>query len=400
MGQVIGAPVGTDYILSYLLILSEEGEVVMVLGHVITNMLDTNSSQSNSNIKKDIQELNSKYSMLPLSIFDWIENNQNQIVVVCDESGKIIFVSRSIEKLLEYDKKDVLGKYWYQFLTREEKRYITDNYEGIENREQAFIISLYHENGGKMITECSLCKFVEEQRIYYVSLLNDITEQKEAEKLLIRSEKMSVAGQLAAGIAHEIRNPLTSIKGFLQLLQAGIDRKEEYYKIMIEEIEKMEKITSELLFISKPLTDLKRSESLDEMLDDTVSLLQTQAKLKGIQILVEQPIIDSIYCDRSQVKQVLLNIVKNAIEAMEKPGKITISVQTSNDCVHILISDEGPGIPDEILYKLGEPFFTTKKNGTGLGIMICKNIMEEHHGLLEIYKNKDKGSTFKLSFPK
>ncbi|WP_082918059.1 ATP-binding protein [Oceanobacillus sp. Castelsardo] len=372
----------------------------MGLENVITNKLDTSSSLPNCNSKIDKQVLNAKYSMLPLSIFDWIENNQSQIVVVYDESGKIIFVSSSIEKILEYNTKDILGKYWYQLLTREEKRYISDNYEGIENRSQAFIISLSDKNGGKMLTECSLCKIVEDQKIYYVSLLNDITEQKEAEKLLIRSEKMSIAGQLAAGVAHEIRNPLTSIKGFLQLLQAGIDRKEEYYKIMIEEIEKMEKITSELLFISKPLTDLKRLESLYEMVTDTINLLQTQAKLKNIQILVEQPIIESIYCDKSQIKQVLLNIVKNAIEAMEEPGKITISVQTTNDYVNVHISDEGPGIPEEILHKLGEPFFTTKKNGTGLGIMICKNILEDHHGLLEIYKNKDKGSTFKLSFPK
>ncbi|MCR1833025.1 ATP-binding protein [Oceanobacillus caeni] len=372
----------------------------MGIENAITNKLDTNSSMSNDNTKVENQELISNYSMLPLSIFDWIESNQNQIIVVCDERGKIIFVSSSVEKLLEYNTKDVLGKYWYQFLTREEKCYISANYEGIENREQAFIISLYHENGGKVITECSLCKFVEDQKIYYVSLLNDITEQKEAEKLLIRSEKMSIAGQLAAGVAHEIRNPLTSIKGFLQLLQAGINRNEEYYKIMIEEIEKMEKITSELLFISKPLTDLKRPESLQEMVNDTVNLLQTQAKLKNIQIVVEQPIVESIYCDKSQIKQVFLNIVKNAIEAMEEPGKITISVQNTNDYVNIHISDEGPGIPEEILHKLGEPFFTTKQNGTGLGIMISKNIMEDHHGSLEIYKNKEKGSTFKLSFPK
>ncbi|RKQ38002.1 PAS domain S-box protein [Oceanobacillus halophilus] len=340
--------------------------------------------------------------MLPLSTLDWIENNQNEVIMVCDNKGKIIFVSSSIERLLGYSKSEMIGTNWSERLTPEERNYVCNRYENIVNKNQSFTLDLIHRSGKRMATDCLMCKVIdnETQETYYLITLRDITDRKEMEEMLVRSEKMSVAGQLAAGIAHEIRNPLTSIKGFLQILQAGVNRKEEYYKIMIEEIEKMEKITSELLFISKPLTDLKKRESIKEMIDDTVSLLHSQAKLKNIELIVKEPITESVYCDKSQIKQVLINLVKNAIEAMEQPGEITLGVLSDSNQIEIMVTDEGPGIPQEMIQKLGEPFFTTKKNGTGLGIMISKQILEEHHGELKITQNEYKGSTFKLVFPR
>ncbi|WP_245831782.1 ATP-binding protein [Oceanobacillus senegalensis] len=345
----------------------------------------------------------SNYSMLPLPILDWIENNQNEVIEVCDEKGKIIFVSNSAERLIGYTRSELVGTFWYDRFTLEERNYIEKNHEDTYNKNQRFTVDLIHKSGERMTTDIVTNKVFDEytQKSYYVITLRDISDRKETEELLVRSEKMSVAGQLAAGIAHEIRNPLTSIKGFLQLLQAGVDRKEEYYKIMIEEIEKMEKITSELLFVSKPLTDFKRLESIKEMIDDTVSLLHSQAKLKNIGLIIQEPITANIHCDKSQIKQVLINMVKNAIEAMDKPGEITIRVLSNTSSIEIHIMDEGPGIPEDILHKLGEPFFTTKKNGTGLGIMISKQILEEHHGRLEIIqKENNQGSIFKLIFPK
>ncbi|MFC3038848.1 ATP-binding protein [Virgibacillus xinjiangensis] len=236
---------------------------------------------------------------------------------------------------------------------------------------------------------------------FYVSIFKDMTERKELEELMIRYEKMSDAGQLAAGIAHEIRNPLTSLKGFLQLLQAGVKGRDEYYKIMLEEIEKMEKITTELLFVSKPLTDHLKMEPVTEMIRDVVTLMSTQAKIKGIDIshIAEEEDASFIYCDRSQVKQVLLNLIKNSIEAMEEPGRIVVKTIKNTEEICIQVTDEGAGVPDELIHKLGEPFFTTKKGGTGLGLMITKKILERHNGKLSVKRNEEKGSTFMISFP-
>lgn len=218
--------------------------------------------------------------------------------------------------------------------------------------------------------------------------------------MIIQSEKMSVAGQLAAGIAHEIRNPLTSLKGFLQLLQTDVKQKEVYHQIMIEEIDKIEMITSELLYISRPLTDEKKLESVYSMIKDVTMLLGSQALLKSIQL--EYSICEDlyVYCNRSQIKQVFINIIKNAIESMEKSGVITIKVRlTAHKMIEIDILDQGPGIPQGMMKKVGEPFFTTKESGTGLGLMISKQILENQHGRLRIVKSNESGSTFRITFP-
>ncbi|RKQ17411.1 PAS domain S-box protein [Oceanobacillus bengalensis] len=336
-------------------------------------------------------------------MLDWIEYNQGEIIIIWNKVGEIVFISNSVERLLGYKKSELLGRYWREFVSLEEEvDYVKTHFDRLVEKKQRFTVTMDHKDGKCMVTECLSEKIYDEQtqEVYYVSSLKDITDRKETEKLLVRSEKMSVAGQLAAGIAHEIRNPLTSIKGFLQLIQAGVNRKEEYYKIMIEEIEKMEKITSELLFISKPLTDMKQLESVDDMVKDVEHLLATQAKLKNIDIVIAEPITASIFCDKSQIKQVLINLMKNAIEAMNEAGFITLHVHDTDAEVEILVCDEGPGIPHEIINKLGEPFFTTKQSGTGLGIMISKQILESHHGRMEIMNNEGKGTTFKLVFPK
>lgn len=235
---------------------------------------------------------------------------------------------------------------------------------------------------------------------YFVALSRDITDKKEAEEIFVRSEKMSVAGQLAAGIAHEIRNPITSLKGFLQLLQTGIEGKAEYFRIMEEEIEKIQTITSELLFISKPLTNEIQNESIAELLNDICTLLGSQARLYDITIQLNFDNEMYINCDRSQIKQVFINIIKNAIEVMEEGGIIQVNVKDQHPFVAVDVIDEGSGIPDEIIDKINEPFFTTKKNGTGLGLMITNQILEKHLGKLEVFQNDTVGSTFRVLLPK
>lgn len=337
---------------------------------------------------------------LPPSFLTWINENMNGFITVWDENGSIVYISESVEQLLGYKKADVLGKQWYERITADDIRYVKKNHDCNKNDSQIFNINIQNIYGKNISTENLVTQITDDTgNIYNMAATKDITDKKEAKEMMIRSEKMSVAGQLAAGVAHEIRNPLTSLKGFLQLLQAGVNRKEEYYKIMIDEIEKMESITSELLFITKPLTDNKDVEKVQDMIDDVVTLLKSHAKMKNIQLLCENTANLTVYCDRSQIKQVLINIVKNAIEAMASSGTIQINVSTDGKYVLTDVVDQGPGIPEEVIHKLGEPFFTTKESGTGLGLMITKQIMEQHEGKLEILQNADKGSTFRIILP-
>lgn len=356
-----------------------------------------------SNVLDTVQtpEMFSDLSTLPSYMLAWIDKYKNDVIFVWDRKGKALFITRSVERLLGYKPSELTGVKWHEKIAPEDVNYIRKNLNINSSENQIFNINILNSHGRYIWSECTVATIKEEgsDDIYLISSIKDITDKKEVEEMMIRSEKMSVAGQLAAGIAHEIRNPLTSLKGFLQLLQAGINRKEEYYNIMIDEIEKMETITSELLFIAKPLTNNKNMESVNRMIDDVVVLLRPQASLKNIELVFHCVNNDQIYCDRSQIKQVLINLVKNAVEAMETEGTIKLIVQSDEKHVEINVIDEGPGIPNEIIHKLGEPFFTTKNSGTGLGIMITKQILEQHRATLEILRNEDKGSTFQINFP-
>ncbi len=346
---------------------------------------------------------------LPHYLLQWIENNSENIVLVWDGSHRINYISKSVESSLGFKRSELIDMYWYDLIHDKDdtykkerylERYMEESY--LENGLEKAILRLeILDNKGKVLLfESKVSKIHRENDDYYViASLTHIDHKKEMADMVIHSEKMSVAGQLATGIAHEIRNPLTSLKGFLQLMQAGIKGKDAYYKIMMEEIEKMETMTSELLFLSKPSTDKKAIEPLKEMIDDVVTLLNSQARIKGINLNVK-PFHDTyIFCDRSQIKQVLINIIKNAIEAVDQMGNIRVEVAEVNDRVQIDVIDDGCGVSNEMIDKLREPFYTTKENGTGLGLLVTQQLLINHEATLDILADVEKGSVFRINLP-
>ncbi|WP_052353696.1 PAS domain-containing sensor histidine kinase [Neobacillus jeddahensis] len=231
-------------------------------------------------------------------------------------------------------------------------------------------------------------------------IMRDITERKKTEELLLNSEKLNVAGQLAAGIAHEVRNPLTAIKGFLQLMETQFAGKQDYFEIIQSEMDRIELILSELLVLSKPHELKFETVDLISLIESVKTLIDTQAILNGIQIETIHTCKNLIIkCDKNQLKQVFINILKNAIEAMPDGGLITIELKNySFNKIKILVKDTGKGMPPHILTRIGEPFFTTKKDGTGLGIMISKQIIENHDGTIHFWSDK-KGTMIEVILP-
>lgn len=231
--------------------------------------------------------------------------------------------------------------------------------------------------------------------------LRDITEWKNAQEHLQNSEKLSVAGQLAAGIAHEIRNPMTAIKGFVQLMKAGFGDKKKYFDIMSSEIERIELILSELLILAKPQSIKYERKDIRVLLSQVITLLDSQAILNNVQFVTEYtPGVTHIYCDENQLKQVFINFIKNSIESMPEGGKVTIGIHSdSNQEILIRLVDQGCGIPKEILSKLGQPFYTTKEKGTGLGFMVSKQIIENHSGKIHVESEVNKGTTIEVRLP-
>lgn len=354
-------------------------------------------------IRLTLETLPAKFNLANLSeeILDWIEHHGFDFLAVCNSNGRIMYVSSSIERILGYHATELTNHFFLRYLPRRLHRGFLETFQTDIHNRQRFTLQI------KSSTERNIWSDVVIKPIYiedsgeniYLSLIKNMSDKKEAEEILIRSEKMTVAGQLASGVVHEIRNPLTSLKGFIDLLQAGMNRKEEYYKIMIEEIEKIEKISTELLFVSKPLTHDHSYQWLEKMIIDVMTLLKTQAVKKDIKLELICPNDVVIYADRSQMKQVFINLIKNAIEAMNKPGTITIKVEEIGKFCLISVIDHGPGIPERLIHKVKEPFFTTKKEGTGLGLMVTSRIITNHNGLFNIKSNQETGTIFEIQLP-
>lgn len=216
---------------------------------------------------------------------------------------------------------------------------------------------------------------------------------------LRQKEKLAVIGQMATAIAHEIKNPLSSLKGFTQLQQEKEKGDDQYYPIMLNEIDRINAIVTDLLILGKPNTALKSSKDLGEIIKYVLNVIQPHALRKDIKIEFDANKSIVVQCDENQLKQVFINLIKNAMEAMPEGGKVSILLGIKDNQANVSIMDEGCGIEPHILEKLGEPFYTTKQNGTGLGLMVTKKIIEEHNGTFNIHSEMNAGTTVNITLP-
>jgi two-component system sporulation sensor kinase A len=231
------------------------------------------------------------------------------------------------------------------------------------------------------------------------TIVRDITQRKLTQVQLQQSEKLSVAGQLAAGIAHEIRNPITSLNGFLKLMLGG-NTKRQYLQIMSEELQRIDSILNELLQLAAPKQGPVIRKNVTDIIDNVVALLESQANLNNVQLKVrhpDQPIY--ILCDENQLKQAFINFLKNAMESMPGGGEASIEIREDGKHVIVRFIDHGCGIPEDKLNSIGQPFFTTKDGGTGLGLSVTFNIIEMHQGKVAVTSQIGKGTTFVVTLP-
>lgn len=233
---------------------------------------------------------------------------------------------------------------------------------------------------------------------------NLFTKKREAwlkrEEHMLRSEKLRVVGELASGMAHEIRNPLTTVRGFLQISRANGYNIENWYAMIMDEIDRMSELTAEFLQFSKPHATQFRVHSLHECVLKVISLTESEATRLGHEIHYSesfQPIY--MMMDQDKMIQLLLNLVKNAFEAMEESGIVQIKLSRDQKHASLIIEDNGPGIPGDLLEKIFHPFYTTKETGTGLGLSICHKIVQDHYGTLEVESQPGQGARFIITFP-
>ncbi|WCN37818.1 ATP-binding protein [Aneurinibacillus uraniidurans] len=237
---------------------------------------------------------------------------------------------------------------------------------------------------------------------YYI--FKNITNMRSLEEKIERSDRLAMIGQIAAGTAHEIRNPLTSINGFLQMMReslekAGMQKEKSYTDIMLMEIKRINDLVSEFLLLSKQKKIQYKLVDIKQVMCEILPIVKNEALLQGIEVRMEQEeYLPHIMGDGELLKQVFLNISKNGIEAMGGKGELTVRIVSNHGNLEITIHDSGQGIPPYLADKIFEPFFTTKENGTGLGLPVCQKIIHDMGGSIRV-SSKGFGTTFHIILP-
>jgi two-component system sensor histidine kinase HydH len=324
-------------------------------------------------------------------------------LVTVDTNGRIVSTNRKASHLLGLDTRPVQGRPLErlipsQFLNINE---VIEQERGILEREvdcpsglgtiplSVSVTPLKDSEGGNMGA---------------VIILRDLREIRELQEKVRRSERLAALGRLASGVAHEIRNPLSSIKGFAQYFRDKFETGSEdrsYADIMIQEVERLNRVITQLLDFGRPKELRLDLHPLSQIMEHPLQLIRADLNKRGIK-LIESPFPeDKIKADSDQITQALLNIFLNAMEAMERGGELRVKTveKSERGGVEIWISDSGPGISQGNLSKIFDPFFSTKKKGTGLGLAITANIIEAHGGEILVESREGKGTTFKIFLP-
>lgn len=235
----------------------------------------------------------------------------------------------------------------------------------------------------------------------FLGVITDIEAKKQHEEDIGRFDRLNLIGEMAAAIGHEVRNPMTTVRGYLQLFQQK-EKFQEYHKqfqLMIEELDRANSIITEFLSLAKNKTVEMAPGNLNEIIHTLFPLLQADAFQMGHDIQVATTDIPDIQLNQKEIRQLILNLTRNGLEAMKSAGKITIQTFQDEDKVTLAIQDTGPGIPEELKGKLGTPFITTKETGTGLGLSVCYRIAQRHNALIDVITSRQ-GTTFLVHFHK
>ncbi|MCF6095249.1 ATP-binding protein [Microaerobacter geothermalis] len=337
----------------------------------------------------------------------YITSDINFGIVITDHQAKIVEINHMACRVLGIKKECVLD------------RDLKDAFPGLPEKWN-FIYQVLTENGSvrnkliswsnqgskyDLLVDSDFICDDQDHVLGRFTIFKDISHLKTLEQQIQRSERLAVIGQIAAGTAHEIRNPLTSIKGFLQILQQSLrdknlQREMEYISIMKEELSRINLLVSEFLLLSKPKDIQFQEVDLNRVLQDILVIIKNEALLHGIDLVdVTGGKLPHIIGDVESLKQVFLNLCKNAIEAMNGNGSLSIDFQLlKGKKVSINFHDTGPGIPPYVMDKIFDPFFTTKENGTGLGLPICHRIIHDLGGNIRI-STKGYGTTFHIVLP-
>ncbi|WP_337956082.1 PAS domain S-box protein [Alicyclobacillus herbarius] len=375
--------------LAFLRPIRRGGQVIEVIGSCV-------DITQRKEAERKLRESEEKYRL--------IAENMQDLIGIVDASGVVQYASPSHDIVLGFPPHYYEGHSAFQMVHPDDRAYVEKQFAHmVSSKKPCHVEFRYQHAAGHWVYVDAKGTPIfsdngEAER--FVVVARDITERKQAEAIIRKSEKLAVAGQLAAGLAHEIRNPLTAIQGFIQLLRKETDRP-HYFDVMMSEITRLNKIVTELLALAKPQVAQRRDVHPKTLVEQVLTIMGSQALLHNIEIKQEHdPNLPCIHCDENQMKQVFINIIQNAVEAMPNGGTLTVQTALRDpSSIQFRFIDQGCGISEERMKYLGEPFYSSKEKGTGLGLMISHKIVQEHGGTIHIDSVLNQGTTVDVILP-
>lgn len=346
---------------------------------------------------------NAKLFLLQANLLEQVRN----AVVYTDLNGRIIFWNRYAEILYHWKRHEVIGQNMNRILMPsricENSQEIMDKVLELGYWEDE--VTHKRKDGSELFvySVITLVKSDDGRPVGMISVSNDITEKKTIESHMANLDRLNLVGEMAAGIGHEVRNPLTAVRGFLQLLGAKDKYAEdkEYFDLMINELDRANAIITEYLSLAKnKILDL-RLQNINPIIKNIMPLLRADALIKDKFIELELEKVPDLFVDAREINQLVINLIRNGLEATAAKG--SVKIKTNLECneescsVVLSVTDQGQGISDEILHKIGTPFVTTKEDGTGLGLAICYSIANRHNAKID-FKTDASGTTFFVRF--
>ncbi len=351
-------------------------------------------SKAHSKIEKHY-DIEKKYK----SVFDQPGNG----LVLADSHGKILEINEMAEKLLNIPSKGLIGQYSTVLMSLfpKDRSKMQTFFRKLKETSTADVtIQVPTKEGIRYVH--IMCNYDCLSDIHLI-ILRDETEKAMLLKQIEHQQTLQMVGEMAASIAHEIKNPMTSLKGFTDLMKmTATDENRHYLSVIDSEIKRIESIVNEFLSLSKPGEYEMSVLSIGELVEETIELMQPQALIQNVQMIFEKEIFqeDNILGNKNKLKQVLINLFKNAIEVLPSGGNIIIKQNVDYyDRVTLAIKDNGSGMSERQLQDIFLPFYTTKEEGTGLGLPFVSKTVEEHGGKIIVSSKIGEGTTFELTIP-
>lgn len=328
-------------------------------------------------------------------------------LAVCDRLNHILRINKSFGRMIPLFEVDFSERELWEVISDREIAIFFK--EKLENQEKVMDVEFALENGVTRTVSCSIMPLVRERKVQGNLIhVEDVTEKRSKEAQLRRAESLAALTTLAAGVAHEIKNPLGSISIHLQLTQKEIDGKgkietnkiRKNLEVIQEEVDRLNRIVVDFLFTVRPMDTQLEEKDINQAVLDLLNFVKFELHEAGVELAVHlSENLPKMRLDERYLKQALLNLIKNALSAMPDGGTLTIETIMKGDEILVKVIDTGVGIAEDLIKKIFEPYFTTKDFGTGLGLTLVYKIVKEHLGEISVQSREGGGSEFILSFP-